>query len=702
MVVDHAIHILLDDGLELAFHLLLHGDLAKQILPHQGVVDGVEGLRFRTVELEHVAIFDVLIDAVEVVHGEGGGSGRVEQVDAEREVGLLVADEAEHGGHDVDLLGDGVAHTRLDEFAAGVVDDDRSAESTDIALVFVVIALVGVVVGEHEDGVAEPRLLGSLFEELAERHVGVAHALVDGQLLFFIDVLILGGNLEGVVGRGGEHGGHERLAHLTHLGAVVLQERLVPDAPMPVEVLVAPETAVGGIVLATVILLEPRLVGKRHEAHRTAVGAVEERRLVAVGSEQSANARVGVHGRGREHKRLYEHGNATEHGGHSVDALAAVAERMAEDEAMGNERIEMGCVALVAPSLEMLVEGADVFASEALDNQYDHIARLPLHGVGGLVDGREDSGCLVDGGVIVGNIKDALADGAQKSERRVEHHGALGGSVDVLVGVVDGDGAYSVSQSATTTADGQGYGCQQRDERHGKVGPPLSGLLVITLVDARFCIKPAQGRDDDDGQQHEIPVVEQFDKEDAAQVVLARELAEHAGGGASEGIRKIGRVGQVDDERQAVDNDEQPFAETLVATRLLQIQGEEHQDDVEGVGVDDGRRVEGQTALEKPQQMAERESVGEVAEVDQQVGYAGNEVNQEDQQEIPDKCRHRGERRVEDAEFLSLFVSHRFLLFRWLACRAASCRNRRVARVRRGCRVRRCVLRGARKSRRRS
>ena len=132
---------------------------------------------------------------------------------------------------------------------------------------------------------------------------------------------------------------------------------------------------------------------------------------------------------------------------------------MAEDEAMGYQCIQVGRVALVAPSLEMLVEGADVFASEALDHQDDHVARLPLHGVGGLVDGREDAGCLVDGGVIVGNIKDAFADGAQKGERRVEHHSALGGSVDVLVGVVDGDGAYSVSQSATTASDGQRYGC---------------------------------------------------------------------------------------------------------------------------------------------------------------------------------------------------------------------------------------------------
>ena len=178
-------------------------------------------------------------------------------------------------------------------------------------------------------------------------------------------------------------------------------------------------------------------------------------------------------------------------------------------------------------------------------------------------------------------------------------------------------------------------------------------------MDARFGVQPAQGSDNDDGEQYEIPVVEQLDKEDATQVVLARELAEHAGGGASEGVGEIGRVAQVDDERQTVDYDEEPFAEALVATRLLQIQGEEHQHDVEGVGVDDGRRVEGQTALEKPQQMAEREPLGEMAEVDQQVGHAGDEINQEDQQEIPDECRHRGERGVEDAEFLSLFVSHR-------------------------------------------
>ena len=61
--------------------------------------------------------------------------------------------------------------------------------------------------------------------------------------------------------------------------------------------------------------------------------------------------------------------------------------------------------------------------------------------------------------------------------------------------------------------------------------------------------------------------------------------------------------------------------------------------------------------------MVERQSVGEMPKIDQQISQACNEIDQIGQQEVPDECRHRGERGVEYAEFPLLFVSHHSLLF---------------------------------------
>ena len=199
------------------------------------------------------------------------------------------------------------------------------------------IALVGVVAGEHEDGVAEPRLPTRLAEEAAERHISIANALVDRQLLLFVDVAILLGNLERMMRRSREDSSHERLLHLRHLRAIVLQERLIPDAPMAVEVGIAAETTVGSIVFTAVILLESHLVGKRHEAHRPAVGTVEESGLIALVFQKSCHAGVAVHRGRRKHKRLNKHRDAAKHRRHAINALSAVAERILEHQTTTDE-----------------------------------------------------------------------------------------------------------------------------------------------------------------------------------------------------------------------------------------------------------------------------------------------------------------------------------------------------------------------------
>ena len=129
------------------------------------------------------------------------------------------------------------------------------------------VALVRVVAGQHEDGVLEPRLAAGLLEETAQSHVGVADALVNLHALLGEAVGVFLRNLVGVVAAGGEDGGHEGLLHLVHLSAVVLQERLVPDGPKAVKVIMSAEARVVLEVLTAIILLEAGLAGKCLKTH---------------------------------------------------------------------------------------------------------------------------------------------------------------------------------------------------------------------------------------------------------------------------------------------------------------------------------------------------------------------------------------------------------------------------------------------------
>lgn len=101
----HAGHVLLDDGLQFVFHRLLVGATAYEVVLHQRVGEGIDGAGALTVELEHMAMLDVLVDAVEIVDGPGIFGRGVEHVDAEGEIGFRIMEHAEHGGQDVDLLG---------------------------------------------------------------------------------------------------------------------------------------------------------------------------------------------------------------------------------------------------------------------------------------------------------------------------------------------------------------------------------------------------------------------------------------------------------------------------------------------------------------------------------------------------------------------------------------------------------------------
>ena len=94
------------------------------------------------------------------------------------------------------------------------------------------VAEIGMITGQHEDGILEPWLLLGLTEELADSHVGIADTLVDDNALLGIHLFIFVGNDIRRMRAHREASRHKGLLHRAELGTPVLQEGLVPNAPV--------------------------------------------------------------------------------------------------------------------------------------------------------------------------------------------------------------------------------------------------------------------------------------------------------------------------------------------------------------------------------------------------------------------------------------------------------------------------------------
>ena len=169
-----------------------------------------------------MAVLDILVDAVHIVDSPGVLCWGVEHINTEGEIGLGIVQTTHQRRQDVYLLRYLLLHLGVAVCHARLIDDNRRAEASKVCLVLHMVGLVGMVAGQHEDGVLEPRLATGLLEEAAYSHVGIAYALMDDQSLFGIDVLILLGNDIGMVRRGCEDRRHEGFLHLGHLSTVVL------------------------------------------------------------------------------------------------------------------------------------------------------------------------------------------------------------------------------------------------------------------------------------------------------------------------------------------------------------------------------------------------------------------------------------------------------------------------------------------------
>ena len=98
------------------------------------------------------------------------------------------------------------------------------------------VAHVGVVAGQDEDGVLKPRLTTGSLEKTTDGHIGIADAFLYWEMFLGEALFVLVRYGEGMVAGGCEDSCHEGLLEFRHLLGIVLQERLVPDGPGAVEV----------------------------------------------------------------------------------------------------------------------------------------------------------------------------------------------------------------------------------------------------------------------------------------------------------------------------------------------------------------------------------------------------------------------------------------------------------------------------------
>ena len=415
----------------------------------------------------------------------------MQHVDTKSEVRFLIAQHAQDGRQDIYLLGNLVLY--LPYGIARVKDNDRRAESPKIRLVFRMVAHIGMIAGEHEDGVLKPGLPTGCLEEFPDGHIGIADTFLNGQMFLRVLRLILFRHDEGMVARSGEDSRHEGLLQLSHLLGIVLQEGFVPDSPSAVEIV----GSLGSLILRTSeIMLEPCLIRKSLKAHRTVLRPVEESRLIALGSQDTCQSRIVIHRSRRQDKRFHEHRDAGKNGGHTVNALSPVAEAVAEGGTLADERIHARRIAPVFAAFEAFVQGPNVLAPEALHNQDHHIlprkTRIPRATSTSSTSSttsttrtaritsppspsmhrRINPLHLLLTLKIIRNREDILTDRTDQRKRRIEHQRCIQRTLYILIGIRQRDGAHGRGKTASHSCNGERNQQQQRQQTGKVVSPP--------------------------------------------------------------------------------------------------------------------------------------------------------------------------------------------------------------------------------------
>ena len=656
-------HVGLNDGFELSLHgrLLRHASL--EVVHHEPVFfEVVNARRFLAVEEQHVVALCKHVHAVQIGHFIVERGGKPGQIVAKGDERMLVTQMSQDGGHDVDLLDDARQAPRF-HVARGVEEDNRHPETPERRLIFLMCGEAGVIGRDDEKRVLVPRLTARRRKEFAQGHVAVSHALVECRAAFFGKLLFVAfRHLVGGVGRGGENGRHERLFHFAHLLRIVLQERFVPDGPCAVELLFAAETRVGVKLCAAIVTPEARGPCKGLEAHRAVLRTVEESRLIALLVQLAGQSAQVVERGGGEEKRFDKHRYRRKHRGHAVDALAPVGKGVLVGGALPDERIEEGGYALVASAFELWVERPDKFLAETLENDHHHILVARSQRIARAVEGRIEGIQFV--GRVVGRIdKGLLVRRSDHGEGRIQHQCGFGRAVDKLIGVAERDGAHGRGESAAHAGHTKGNEQSQRKDLRHIVG---SGGARCLGERARVDISHPKQGDERHADEQNDGVVQHFFPYDGQNVALIPKFAENGPRGAATGVLEIDRVGHIQGDAHAIDEDIEPFAHRLPAGVLFVGHGQEHEQSIQGIGVENGGGVEEERTFDHQRCVELCKARGKGIPVGHEEGQATERIDDVDQQEIEEEGQGHGERTEAEGE-----------AFHWLCAKHTSRREKR-------------------------
>ena len=244
---------------------------------------------------------------------------------------------------------------------------------------------------------------------------------------------------------------------------------------------------------------------------------------------------------------------------------------------MAADLIDEGRISLVViATLTEVVERADVFAAQTLDDDDNHIAWNKGRGVGRIVLGGEDGIEFFLCSEISGIDERLLAQRANDREGRVEHDGGIGWTTDVLIGVGDGNGSHGCGEASAHTGHGESNHDEQSRSEGGVVVAETNRLGFILFAagqDVQFIHCPNEY----DEQQDKIPTVQNLGAHDVSQIAFVGEFAKDSGCGATSREREIDRIGKIGNDADAIEYQIDDAYHAMIACMLLQVDGQEHQ-----------------------------------------------------------------------------------------------------------------------------
>lgn len=236
MVLNHAGHVLLHDGLEKSEGMWVGG---WEWFFEQWVTVEIKRVGdVVSVVLDESVAADELVDSTRVIDGPCTVGMCCEEVLSEGDKRIWVMEYTHECGEYVGLLCDS-GHNAYGQITGGVVEEDWDTEESNGGLIERMVGLVGVVAGDDEKCVFEPGLPAGGGEELAKCVVGVSNAFVYWQFLFGVEFFVAIGDIEGVVRGGCEESSDKRFMHVAEHGGVVLEEWLIPNSPSAIKVCIA-------------------------------------------------------------------------------------------------------------------------------------------------------------------------------------------------------------------------------------------------------------------------------------------------------------------------------------------------------------------------------------------------------------------------------------------------------------------------------